>query len=332
VRKKTLVTARSRREWKGEEAVMMKFKTVLVAKDFSECSERALETGIQLARKTGADLHVVYVHILHDDPFIPAVTDDHLEKVEEALRTTVGETAGVRVTQSVLRDVAAAPAIVHYAGQNDIDVIVVGTHGRRGFRHAFLGSVAEEVVRTAPCAVLTVHQGDRETALMPGPEMEVLLPLDFSSRAAETIPVAREIAESMRARLRILHVVEETMHPAFYNAGAFSIYDLQPDIEERALENLTDLYARSAGPVVPVVFDVIIGHAVTEIVSAAFDHEAGMIVMSTHGLRGLAHFFMGSVAERVVRLATCPVLTLRSPESLKLAPEELADEGIHSPA
>jgi nucleotide-binding universal stress UspA family protein len=176
-----------------------------------------------------------------------------------------------------------------------------------------LGSVAEELVRTAPCPVLTVHTTDKTEAFLTGPKTEILIPVDFSRQSLAAIPLARELASMTGARLRLLHVVEEVVHPAFYNAGAFSIYDVQPDVEERALEHLKGAYAKQFGPAVPVVFEVVSGHAAAEVVAAAEGGNTGMIVMATHGLGGMAHVFLGSVAERVVRSARCPVLTVRNP-------------------
>ncbi|MBN4056183.1 universal stress protein [Rhodothermus sp. AH-315-K08] len=301
---------------------MISFKRILVAKDFSVCSKRALEFGTRLAKDAGADLHVIHIQVLHENALQGEMTQNTLENLDQTLADWIGPVPGVCVTRVVQREISAAPAIVRYAKENACDVIVVGTHGRRGFRQAILGSVAEEVVRTASCAVLAVHGGDQESLLTPGLDSEILLPIDFSARAAQTIPIAREIAASMGAGLRVLHVVEESLRPAFYMAGAFALHDMQPDIEERAMAQLRDLYGRSDGPDVPVEFEVILGHAVTEISASAFENEATMIVMSTHGLRGLAHFFLGSVAERVIRLATCPVLTLRVPGSAEQALNE----------
>ncbi len=296
---------------------MIRFNNILAAVDFSECGKQALRAAVRLAGDAKANLHVSYVQVLHDDPFMPVAAGAHQDRIREALEAKI-EGSGARekvasVHAAVLRDVSAAPALVRYAADNDIDLVVLGTHGRRGLRRLMLGSVAEELVRTSPCPVLTVHSADRTEGLTPGPNAEILVPVDFSSQSLAAIPLARELASMTGARIRMLHVIEEVVHPAFYNAGAFSIYDIQPDVEERALEHLKDAYTRQYGPAVPVVFEVISGHAAAEIVAAARVGNSGMIVMATHGLGGMAHVFLGSVAERVVRMATCPVLTVKTP-------------------
>ncbi|MFT5513925.1 MAG: nucleotide-binding universal stress UspA family protein [Rhodothermales bacterium] len=272
---------------------MIRFENILAAQDVSDCSEQSLRAAVQLARDSGARLHEVYAHVLHDDPFTPTVAQDHMDQVRAALDDGVTLATGTSelldIKNVVLRDVSAASAIVHHAADNKIDLIVLGTHGRRGLRRMVLGSVAEEVVRMAGCAVLTVHPGDRTEILESDQEAEILLPLDFSKSSMAAVPLARELASMNRARLRVLHVVQETVYPAFYDAGAFSLYDAQPDIEEHALAHLKEAYSRTAGPIVPVVFEVLVGHPAAEIARRAEELGAGMIVMATHGLGGMAH-------------------------------------------
>ena len=295
---------------------MTRFQRILVAQDFSDCSEHALEAALRLAEASGASVDIAYVQVLHEDPFSPSVAADQAGRIREALHRKMEESESVPTTLDVelvaLRDISAAHALVKYADEHDCDLIVMGTHGRRGLRRLMIGSVAEEVVRTAHCPVVTVHQADDLRLMSPGPNAQILVPLDFSRASLGVLPVARRLAADTGSALRLLHVIEETAHPAFYNAGVFSVYDLQPGIEEKALEHLREAYGRSAGPLVPVVFDVVRGNAASEIVSAARLHGCGSIAMATHGLSGLAHVFLGSVAERVVRLAHCPVLTVRA--------------------
>jgi nucleotide-binding universal stress UspA family protein len=112
-------------------------KNVLVATDFGEASQAALEYGRHVARLTGAALHVLHV-------------------VRHVVADTIGADTVIVTSNSPAR------SIVAYAKDAQIDLIVLGTHGRGGVAHLFMGSVAERVVRTAPCPVLTVRQPERE--------------------------------------------------------------------------------------------------------------------------------------------------------------------------
>jgi nucleotide-binding universal stress UspA family protein len=152
------------------EAIMIALKTVLVPTDFSECSEAAVRYGLALAEAFGASLHLL--HVVQDpykqawaaEGFAAPVTDmvlqwetqarERLEKTAAAcapLQTTIATRVG-----SPFYDIAA------YASEANVDLIVIGTHGRGPIGHMLLGSVAERIVRRAPCPVLTVRHPQHE--------------------------------------------------------------------------------------------------------------------------------------------------------------------------
>ena len=152
---------------------MIALKNILVATDFSEPSDAALTYGRALARAFTATLHVV--HII-DGPSAMvygaeayAVSMPGLqEQVEAAARAHLddllldSDPQPLPVRRVLLTASAPAAAIVDYAGREQIDLIVTGTHGRGGVAHLLMGSVAERVVRTAPCPVLTVRHPEHE--------------------------------------------------------------------------------------------------------------------------------------------------------------------------
>ena len=125
---------------------------------------------MELAKQFDAELHLLHVVVLHqDDPHslgqaFPGLEELH-QRMEEAAASEMKRSidgprdAGLRVVEAQKRHVAAAPAILEYAEREDVDLIVLGTHGRRGLRRFLLGSVAEEVVRSAHCPVLTYREG-----------------------------------------------------------------------------------------------------------------------------------------------------------------------------
>lgn len=151
---------------------MITLKVVLVATDFTKASAAALAYGRELARTFGAKLHVLHIaenivtrYVFEGAMAVPMDVQieyekSSLERVESVLREDdrreLGAMAAVRVSNT------PADAIVEYATEAGADVIVVGTHGRKALAHFVLGSVAERVVRTAPCPVLTVHPLERD--------------------------------------------------------------------------------------------------------------------------------------------------------------------------
>ena len=152
---------------------MITLKNILVATDFSSPSEAALLYGRALARNFHATLHVVHVvgnisAMMYGAEVYAIPTIQMQEDVEEAARKQLNEllvdndTPPLPVRGVVLTSDAPATAIVDYAGREQIDLIVTGTHGRGGVAHVLLGSVAERIVRTAPCPVLTVRHPEHE--------------------------------------------------------------------------------------------------------------------------------------------------------------------------
>jgi nucleotide-binding universal stress UspA family protein len=151
---------------------MIALKRILVATDFSEAAEAALAYGRALARSFGATLYVlhvaddVYVRI-GGDAFVavlPEVQQDIETQATQRLAELLvdNDKNPLPVKQVVITASATALAIVDYAANTDIDLIVVGTHGRGAVAHLLVGSVAERVVRTARCPVLTVRHPERE--------------------------------------------------------------------------------------------------------------------------------------------------------------------------
>ena len=151
---------------------MIRLKTVLVATDFSKTSEVALQYGRELARTFGAELRVLHVadNILTRYAFAgPAlVAYDAQAEYEKSVNTQLNDLVDAddrrELRASAVIRVSNSPAdsIVDYARELGVDVIVMGTHGRRALARALLGSVAERVVRLAPCPVLTVRTPEHE--------------------------------------------------------------------------------------------------------------------------------------------------------------------------
>lgn len=152
---------------------MIAIKNILVATDFGPASETALRYGRALASQFGARLHLLHVtqnlHLAASSGYgytsLPYQLQQELEsaarKHTNALLTEEDQRA-LRATAVTMTDNSPAAAIADYAKANNIDLVLVGTHGRGGFSHLLMGSVAERVVRTAPCPVLTVRDSQHD--------------------------------------------------------------------------------------------------------------------------------------------------------------------------
>jgi nucleotide-binding universal stress UspA family protein len=296
-----------------EGGAMLTLNKILVPYDFSSCAAQALKRAYRLAERSGAELHLLFVVQLHGEAygltsFPPGYTEEVLERLKELVRQHAGGEPPVPTVYRVVRDVAAGPPILNYAESHDIDLIVMGTHGRRGLRRFLMGSVAEEVVRLSNCPVLTLRERESETAS----DLSILVPIDFSDHSLDALRYAAYLAEMEGARLDLVHVIEEAMHPAFYNTGVLSVYDVQPDLDAVAHQYRRRLYRVADGPACEFRYEAIPGHPARENVRYDEAHGSDVIVLATHGLTGMDHFFIGSVAEHVVRTAPCPVFTVKA--------------------
>jgi len=317
-------------------SAMLNIDSILLARDFSPVSDQAFRYSLDLARRTGATLHVLHAQVLHEDP--DTASTSSLAADVDRIKTQLsqygngddleGRDAEVEVVEAVVRDVAAGPAILNYADHNDIDVIALGTHGRRGVRRFLLGSVAEEVVRRADRPVLTVRGSDtHEPANVPPLSTldRILVPIDFSDPSREALLHAHELATLFDATVDVFHVVQQTMHPAFYVGGITDIRDIDPNIEEKVktrmrefIEETLRLPQPAGGPSESsletgrVVPHMIIGAVDTEVPAFIAEQGTDLVVMSTKGQTGLDRVLLGSVAEKIVRIATCPVLTVKA--------------------
>jgi nucleotide-binding universal stress UspA family protein len=230
----------------------------------------------------------------------------------DRIRSVTGDlTVGIPVVvRAKKRGISAAPIILEYADENDIDLIVMGTHGRRGLEHLFLGSVAEEVVRFAACPVFTVREAKEPK---PTKAIErILVPVDFSTHSQKALTYAGELALAYDARLQLLHIIEPVVYPSFYSLDRANFFDWMDEIEVEAIRQLHQFSAARGGPDVPVDHFVVRGRAATDIVDFAETKRSDLIVMATHGLTGMKRLYLGSVCEKVVRRAMCPVFTVKA--------------------
>ena len=144
----------------------------------------------------------------------------------------------------------------------------------------------------------------------------ILIPTDFSDVATEAVSFAFEMARMHDASLDIVHVFEEPAFPSFYDAGALMLYGKVPDIRKQAQAALDELVApfKKEGNIT-IRTHLLDGHAADRICSFAIEEHIDLIVIPTFGLTGIKHVLMGSVAERVVRQAHCPVYVYKPPPS-----------------
>jgi universal stress protein A len=140
----------------------------------------------------------------------------------------------------------------------------------------------------------------------------ILVPVDFSARSRKAIQYATRLARQFNAKLVLLHVVEPMVYPADLGYAPSSVQTVGIDYSQAAKDKLLHWRSKELPPEVDSEIRVVVGKPFQEITAVARKMKADLIVLSTHGYTGIKHVLLGSTAERVVRHAACPVLTLRN--------------------
>ncbi|MEW6245104.1 MAG: universal stress protein [Nitrospirota bacterium] len=299
---------------------------ILLATDGSAYAARAEEYALFLASAWGASLDMVSVlefppgmnpEYPINDVYLGQLrkeADRHLERLAERA-SQVGLSAKKQVVIGI-----PSQKITAIARDNGDDLVVVGTHGRTGLEHVLLGSTAERVIRGAPCPVLAVRGHKPRTAQVPDRSSPIvvrrmLVPIDFSDCSLDALEYAVQVAKRLNAAVTILYVMEPLAYGLDFTLSHPS------ELEEKRAKlgrRLRDLTAAAAGCGLKADEALRGGLPADSILDHARSQAVDLIVMGTHGRRGISHLVNGSVTEAVLRRADCPVLTVRSP---KFAPD-----------
>ena len=140
---------------------------------------------------------------------------------------------------------------------------------------------------------------------------QILTPTDFSEYSRQAVTYAHELAQTFGAKLLLLHVVELPAYPVEVFLPSAQGATLLDDLERQARHDLAHLLPKADRAKVEVMCLVAVGTPYYKIVEVAAAEKVDLVVMATHGRTGLGHLVVGSVAERVVRMASCPVLTIQ---------------------
>jgi nucleotide-binding universal stress UspA family protein len=292
---------------------MSKVTNVLVALDFSEGSRAALQCAAGLASRLGARLtalHVTPPYTTYEPlPAFPPpapLDPERLRQIQEHLRRFVTPAGSEHPSgEVVVREGDPADEILAYAAGAGVDLVVLGTHGRRGFERWILGSVTERVARRAGCSVLGVPQTSKGA-----PFTRVLCGLDLSDSSVETLEQAAAIARASNARLTVLYVADGSH---WYEPAPISGVDMEAmrqAVTSSAQERLGELIALHVPKSTSVDVQVAFGRAQREIERVARE-GTDLVVLGASSSRGVDRFFFGSTAQHILRAGVGPVLLVR---------------------
>lgn len=280
------------------------FKNVLFATDFSSTSERALPYTVDIARRFGSTIHAV--HVVQPDiyPLVPPSEWAKMAEEEKEFRE--------EKRRELERELQGLPHEFHFpAGDvwqnfariievHDIDLIVLGTHGRTGMEKVVMGSIAERIFRQAPCPVLSIGPAvvSEATQTDKAELNRILYATDISPESLAAAPYAIGLAKEHRAELILMHAIQNS----------------KPEQLNSAFQTLRDVVPFGAGLTLRPRYIVEQGPPVESILGIAARHDADLIVLGVRNADGRiasATHFARSIAYKVVTQAVCPVLTVR---------------------
>ncbi|WP_267164401.1 universal stress protein [Halovenus salina] len=288
------------------------YENILLPYDGSDGATEVLYHASEIAHWAGATINVIYVADTARDSVtvVEGQTVDVLERqgediLEEAAKTL--DTLGNRYKTDVVQG-NPAPTIIDYAERYDQDLVVMPTHGREGVSRYLLGSVSEKVVRLSSVPVLTVRmQPDEQLAF---PYENILIPTDGSTAATHAAESLIELAAALDATVHVLSVVDDTVGEADVRSTASETESEQATTD--AVETVVS-QANACG-VANTVRHIEYGSPVEEILESIESHEIDAVGMGTTGKRGTDRILLGSVAEKTVRSAPVPVMTIADSE------------------
>lgn len=304
------------------------YRSVLLPLDGSRFGEHALQLATTIARRSGARLELVHVHnpsadVVNWEPVTPfryeglerseREWDGTEVKIEQAYLSSQAQQIAVALNGAATCKVITGPvvsALEQEITAADPDLVVMATHGRGGFSRAWLGSVADALIRNVHKPILLVRTESEDAPVVPVKTESILIPLDGSGLAESIVPYAVQLAEGTKASYTLVRVVP----PVWTAPEIMSEPDtmIEGALKERvaaAREYLAGIADRMSGDTVDVKTEVIVGTAAAAaILERARTMSADVIAMATHGRGGVKRLILGSVADKVLRGATIPVL------------------------
>jgi nucleotide-binding universal stress UspA family protein len=303
---------------------MVDIRRILCPIDFSDCSRRALDHAVAIAKWYDSTITIVYV-----SPIVPlaayapgsgVVPSANLSPGDrEALLTSMKHFAAADASPAIrfdyiLSEGGVAAQILNAAETLASDLLVIGTHGRSGFERLMLGSVTEKVLRKATCPVLSVSPHSADAVEVP-PFKRILCAVDFSECSIYALEFAMALAQEAGTSLTVLHVIDVAPEiPDIHGlmmGGVMDVREFIAQVDERARARLKELVPDSLRTSSHVETMVVTGRSYREVLRVVGDQSSDLIVLGVHGRGPVDRLFFGSTAQQVLREATCPVLTLR---------------------
>jgi nucleotide-binding universal stress UspA family protein len=284
------------------------FDNILVPTDGSDCAQAAVGYAADLASRYDAEVHALCVADSRTLENAPQYDQIKKEREEVAERTCNDISVSDVPVEQAVRTGIPHKAILRYTTERDIDLVVMGTHGRTGVERYLLGSVTEKVVRLSDVPVLTVKAEDDGEVTYP--YTDILVPTDGSEGSEAAIDPAVDVASTYDARLHALSVIDTMAMGVDVRSGA--ILDALEESAQTAVATIEEQATQASVSAVETAIEH--GNPYRGIRSYVEKHDIDLVVMGTQGRSGIERYLLGSVAEKTVRTSPVPVMTVRQSE------------------
>jgi nucleotide-binding universal stress UspA family protein len=304
---------------------MIALKRILCPVDFSESSDKALDYALSLAKQHDGQVSVMHVlpsaladrdlypYLAEPVPLGAGTRERALQQLGSFVHRALARGVGADV---ILEDGDVVEEILRKSERLRSDLVVMGTHGRRGFRRLLLGSVTERLLRRSAAPVLSVTPGSPAPSERAAPFRKILCPIDFSPSSLAGLELALSLVGPEGGEVTVLHVVEFYFDPGFGEAVAFDLSEVRERHRREAQRKLEEMIPdRSRGQVRLETGVLESGGPYKEILRAAERDGSDLIVMGVAGRSATDVMFFGSTTNHVVRSASSPVLTVRRAEA-----------------
>lgn len=293
---------------------MIELNRILCPIDFSEYSDHALAYAMKMAHWYGAQVHVLHVMPPLPPPMTSSLSEAGRQLIAQNLAAAVERwrEPHTDVTTELIESAEPAARILERAEAFDVDLIVTGSHGRKGVEHILLGSVAEPLLHKSRRPVFVIPAGLNQARLQhPVSFTQIICAVDFGAASLAALAHALSIAEESDAHLTLLNVIEtppELTNPP--QPPDFDIYQVRAEAEAERLTRLRALVPEHARDFCTVETAVLEGGASRLVLQLAEQRNADLIVVGVHGRHALDLAVFGSNSKDIIRRAHCPVLVV----------------------
>jgi nucleotide-binding universal stress UspA family protein len=295
------------------------YRTIMVPLDGSSFSEHALPLALRAARLSDTALHLVCVSDSDQHRTDTTTIDTQPEHAYLARIADRLATSWHGPIETTLLDGSVTESIAAYTESHRVDLVVMTTHGRGALSRAWLGSVADRLIRRLPMPMVLVrpHENDPADSANPPRINHLLIPLDGSELSEQIVAHASALGRLTNAKYTLLQTIE-ILTPD-YGIGIYPPTDFDIAAWMKAAQQYLDRIAtgmRAEG--LRVQTEVFVGAPALSILDYARDHAVDLIAIETHGRSGAARLLLGSIADKIVRGAGVPVL-LHRPQGAAIA-------------